>query len=182
MKQALLLIVLVLSSAAAADADSSPREFIDRGACPFECCVYRTWTTRKDTVIYGQPDRNARMIGRVKAGAAVEAITGEVHTKPGRFVVRRRHAEYKPGDVLWVYTYLGEGHFRVWWMGTMQEVDLGFSPYGGSSGARCEESQQCWGHLEKPVVSRWWVKVRGEGGLEGWSDQPEHFGNKDACG
>jgi hypothetical protein len=112
----------------------------------------------------------------------VEAITGEVHATPVRFVVKKPHAEYKPGDVLWVYTYLGEGHFRVWRNGAMQEEDLGFSPYGGSSGARCQNRQQCWGELEKELKSTWWVKVRSQEGWEGWSNQPEHFGTKDACG
>jgi hypothetical protein len=28
----------------------------------------------------------------------------------------------------------------------------------------------------------WWVKVRTPAGPEGWSNQPENFSNKDACG
>jgi hypothetical protein len=178
----LVLPIALVLVASTAIADSPPREYIDKGACPFECCVYRTWKTKTDTVVYAQPDRTARMVGLLKAGTAVEAVTGEVHAQSVRFLVTRRHAAYKPGDVLWVYTYLGEGRFRVWWNAAMQEVDLGFSPYGGSNGARCEQGQQCWGVMEKALVSPWWVKVRGAGGLEGWSDQPEHFDNKDACG
>ena len=182
MKAVLLPVAVALLTAAAAGAGSPPPEYIDKGACPFECCVYRTWDTKTDTVVYAQPERNARIVGLLKAGAAVEAITGEVHAKPARFLVKRRHGEHKPGEVLWVYTYLGEGHFRVWWNGAMHDVDLGFSPYGGSPGARCEDSQQCWGELERALRFTWWVKVRSKEGWEGWSDQPEHFGNKDACG
>ncbi len=83
---------------------------------------------------------------------------------------------------MWVYTYLGEGRFKVWRDGAVQEEDLGFSPHGGSPGARCENKRQCWGELEKALKFSWWVKVRSKEGWEGWSDQPEHFGNKDACG
>jgi hypothetical protein len=64
----------------------------------------------------------------------------------------------------------------------MREEDLGFSPYGGSAGARCEDDKQCWGELERKLEFTWWVKVRSKDGRVGWSDQPEHFGNKDACG
>ena len=182
MKKFLAAIVVALSPAVATGADSPPAKYIDKGACPFECCTYRAWHTKVDTVAYAHPDKNAKVVGLLKAGAIVEAITGEVHTSPVRFVIKKRHGEYTPGDVLWVYTYLGEGYFKVWRNGGMQKEDLGFSPYGGSPGDRCENNKQCWGELEKELKFRWWVKVRSKDGLEGWSDQPDHFGNKDACG
>ena len=181
-KKLLLASVLVLLPGTATPADSPPAKYVDSGACPFECCIYRTWNTKRDTVAYAQPNKNAKVVGLLKAGATVEAFTGEVHSIPVRFVVKKVHAAYKPGDILWVYTYLGEGHFRVWRNGAMQEEDLGFSPYGGSGGARCENREYCWGELEKIVRFTWWVKVRSTEGWEGWSDQPEHFDQKDACG
>jgi hypothetical protein len=182
MKKTLLAIAVALSPAVATSADSPPAKYVDEGACPFECCTYRTWNTTSDTIAYAAPDRNAKVVGLLKAGGTVEAITGEVHSGPVRFVVAKPHAEYTPGDVLWVYTYLGEGHFKVWRNGAMREEDLGFSPYGGSAGARCEDDKQCWGELERKLEFTWWVKVRSKDGRVGWSDQPEHFGNKDACG
>ncbi|MBI2091366.1 MAG: hypothetical protein HYT78_21955 [Deltaproteobacteria bacterium] len=182
MKKLLFAIAVALLPGVATTADSPPAEYIDKGACPFECCVYRAWTVESDTVAYAVPDKNAKVIGLLKAGAIVQAITGQVHSSPARFVVNRPHAEYRPGDVLWVYTYLAEGYFKVWRDGAMQEEDLGFSPYGGSPGARCENKEQCWGQLEKELTFTWWVKVRAKEGWEGWSNRPEHFGNKDACG
>ena len=129
--------VLLLAAVAGA-ADAPPATFIDRGACPFECCVYRTWQTRADTVAYARPDRGAPVVGRLKAGAPVEAVTGEVHSRPVRFVVKKPHGEFGVGESFWVYTYLGEGHFKVWRDGAMREVDLGFSPMAAlrASGAR----------------------------------------------
>ncbi len=162
--------------------DSPPAMYIDKGACPFECCVYRAWQTEVDTVLYAQPDKTATIVGILKKGAAVDAITGEVHSTPVRFIVKKKHTEYQPGDVLSVYTYLGEGYFKIWRNGSMHEEDLGFSPYGGSPGARCENERQCWGELESELKFTWWVKVRSQEGWEGWTDQPEHFENKDACG
>jgi hypothetical protein len=181
MKRLLGAIAVALLPVVATGADSPPAKHIDKGTCPFECCTYRTWHTKVDTVAYAQPHKNAKVVGLLKVDAMVEAITGEVHSSPVRFVVKKLHAEYRPGDVLWVYTYLGEGHFKVWHHGAMQEEDLGFSPYGGSPGARCENKRQCWGELEKELKFSWWVKVRSKDGWEGWSNQPEHFGNKDAC-
>ena len=113
----------------------------DRGACPFDCCVYRTWNTKADTVVYAEPKRNARIVGLLKAGAAVEAVTGEVHAKPVPFLVKRWHGEHKPGDLLWVSTYFGEGHFRVWWNGTMHDADLGFN--------RCESPLRTRGSVHR---------------------------------
>jgi hypothetical protein len=182
MKKLLSAIAVALLPAVATGADSPPAKYVDKGACPFECCTYRAWHMNADTVAYAGPDENAKVVGHLKAGATVEAITGEVHSTPVRFVVKKPHAEYKPGDVLWVYTYLGEGYFKVWRNGAMQEDNLGFSPYGGSPGARCENKKQCWGQLEKELEFSWWVKVRSKEGWEGWSNQPERFGNKDACG
>lgn len=182
MKKLLFAIVVASLPGVATGADSPPASYIDEGACPFECCTYRAWTTETDTPVYAAPDEKAKVVGRLKAGETVAAITGEVHSSPVRFVVRRPHAGYKRGDVLWVYTYLGEGHFKVWCDGAMQEEDLGFSPYGGSAGTRCENKEECWGELEKELAFTWWVKIRSKDGWEGWSDQPEHFGNKDACG
>jgi hypothetical protein len=182
MKKLLFAVVVALLPGAATSTDSPPAQYIDKGACPFECCVYRAWHTKADTVAYAQPDKTTKVVGFLKAGTMVEAITGEVHSTPVRFVIKKPHAEYKPGDVLWVYTYLGEGSFKIWRHGSMHAEDLGFSPYGGSPGARCENANQCWGELEKELKFTWWVKVRSQEGWEGWSNQPEHFGNKDACG
>src|SRR5262249_46597593 len=105
-KKLLLASALVLLPGSATGADSPPAKYIDQGACPFECCVYRAWNTKRDTVVYAQPNKNAKVVGLLKAGATVEAFTGEVHSNRVRFVVKRAHAEYQPGDNLWVYTYL----------------------------------------------------------------------------
>jgi hypothetical protein len=136
---------------------------------------------KADTLLYAKPDKTAKVVGRLKAGTTVDAIIGEVHSSPVAFVVKAPHAGYKPGDVLWVYAYLGEGRFKVWRDGAMREEDLGFSPYGDSPGPRCEDRVQCWGELKNHLESTWWVNVRSKEGTESWSNEPAHFGNKDSC-
>lgn len=188
MTLSVLAFALILASGAASGAPpapslapAAPSVHVEKGACPFECCVYRAWVTTAETTVYARPDRSSRVVGVLRAGATVNATTGEVHSRAARFIVTRPHGPYGPGDVLWVYTYLGEGRFRVWWNGAMREEDLEFSPYGGSTGRRCEDPR-CWGRLEGELRFVWWVKVRSPDGWEGWSDRPDHFGNKDACG
>jgi hypothetical protein len=122
-------------------------------------------------------------VGTVKAGESVEGLTGEVHSTPVKFIVKRSHEAYKAGDIIWVYSYEGEGYFQVLRNGELVSEDLDFSPYGGTAGTRCQDDERyCWGTLERELTSVWWVKIKTKSSLEGWSDEPEHFGNKDACG
>jgi hypothetical protein len=98
-----------------------------------------------------------------------------VHTKPGRFVVHRAQYGFKPGDEVLVYTYTGEGYFKVRHNGQFKEADLGFSPWGGSAGKRCEASPSCWGTLESELEFDWWVQVRGADGAIGWTKGSDKF-------
>lgn len=159
-----------------------PALFIDKGACPFECCSYGEWETVKTSTAYARPDDGAKQVGRFLAGEKVTALTGEVHTIAGHFIVKKEHKSYKPGDVLWVYTYLGEGHFKVWHQGKMYIESLIFSPYGGGPGKRCEASKSCWGELQSEHKSTWWVKIKSEEGWIGWTHEAENFKGADKCG
>jgi hypothetical protein len=116
------------------------------------------------------------------AGSKVNALTGEVRTVAGRFVVKKSHGRYRRGDIIWVYTYLGEGFFKIWFDGKMSEEDLGFSAYGGTGGIRCDDPIQCWGTLDKELQMTWWIKIKSADGWIGWTDQGERFTGADQCG
>jgi hypothetical protein len=109
-------------------------------------------------------------------------MTGEVHTVGGRFVVKQPHGRYKIGDVLTVYTYLGEGHFKVWFGGRMYQENLDFSPYGGSAGTRCAVPRYCWGELTRELDMVWWVKLRLSDGRIVWALGNENFSGNNGCG
>ena len=157
------LVVLAASSAVAQGV------FIDKGACPGEGCTYgERWVARSVVELLKAPDSTTPIIATVKSGEAVRTVTGEVHTIPGRFVVYRRHEEFQPGDEVLVYTYLGEGVFRIRHNGQLKETDLDFGPGGGSSGKRCEVQARCWGTLQEELQFTWWVLVRTPAGTEGW--------------
>lgn len=180
----LILVALLMSLGPRAYSQSKPPAlYVDKGACPFECCTYRKWKTVKTTVAYARPDKRSRRVGSFKAGSDVVGLTGEVRTVPGRFVILKTHEKYKPGDVLWVYTPLGEGYYKVWFKGRMydQELEYMSGPYERSIPG-CEEMPECWGKLEKELRAEWWVKVRSAGGWVGWTDQADNFSDKDACG
>ena len=74
MKYLLVALAVAYLPAVATGADSPPPTYIDKGACPLECCTYRAWRTNADTVAYAKPDKSAKMVGRLKAGATIEAI------------------------------------------------------------------------------------------------------------
>ena len=161
-----------------------PLTFLDKGACPFECCTYQRWTVVKDTVAYDKPKKGARRIGLFKKDSRVRGLTGEVRTtQPGRFVVTKPHDKYKPGNIIWVYTSQGEGLYKVWFAGRMLEENM--YPMGWTiphQGPTCAETPDCWGNLETELKDEWWVKVRSPAGWIGWTDQTENFHGMDSCG
>jgi hypothetical protein len=169
-----LLVALSLLVASVAFADEHPVFYVDKGACPFECCTYRDWGTEKTTKFYAEPKTSSPVIGAAEKGTTVKAKTGEVHTKPGKLIVKRDVTTFGKGNVLWVYTYLGEGYFKIWYRGKFIEdqIDFDYRNPGPDD----------WGYFEVMPKSVWWVKVRTPAGPEGWSNQPENFSNKDACG
>lgn len=160
-----------------------PARFVDKGACPFECCTYRRWTTGKTTIGYKRPDKNSGTAGTFKAGSKVMAITGEVRSTPGRYVVTKAHGKYRPRDILWIYTPLGEGFYKVWFKGKMYDEELEYmtGPFEKSIPG-CEDTPACWGKLETELKVEWWVKIKSPTGWVGWTNEADHFGNKDACG
>lgn len=159
-----------------------PASFIDKGACPFECCTYGEWQTKKTTAAFARPDVHSKRVGQFVAGTKVIALTGETHAAAGRFVVKKPYEKYRPGDTIRVYTYGGEGSFKIWFKGKMEEENLGFSPYGGDTGKRCEAAAQCWGELDKELQRVWWIKIKSPDGWVGWTNQGEHFSGADRCG
>jgi hypothetical protein len=170
-KRTLALVLFVWS---AAQADDHPVYYVDKGACPFECCTYREWKAEKATTLYAERRTNSRVAGIVEIGALIKAQTGEVHTMPGKLIVRRGVTNFKKGEVLWVYTYLGEGYFKIWHRGEFIEDQIDFNYRN--------PSPDDWGMFETMPTSVWWIKVRTPSGVEGWTNEPENFTNMDACG
>lgn len=173
---AVVLIIVSFPASLVADAwgtqkmAAPPRFYIDKENCPGEGCTYKgPWTIQKTTPAFARPDARSPKLGRFIAGHSAVALTGEVQTIPGRFVVRKAHEKYRVGDVLWLYTYLGEGYFNIWYGGKMYPEAMHFTPYGPARG--CEESPDCWGRLVRTPKSTWWIKLKDQKGLTGWTTE-----------
>ena len=145
------------------------------GACPFECCTYRQWTVERDTEIFDDYRAKTPVKFHVTRGQKVVAVTGVVvTTKFGVGVVRSVAGlgGFNMGDTLHVLHHLGEDHWKYWFDGYFSQAPI-------TPRQRCPS---CEIELVEAPQTIWWVKIRAADGREGWTRQPEHFGNKDACG
>jgi len=154
--------------------DGPPLPFEDVGACPFEGCTYRQWTTNARVKVLKERSDDAPVAFELPAGARVTALTGVVVTVvPG--IVELRDAEevetaegkvpMKAGEVFYLLTYQGEGFSKVWIKdGVRTGVDLSrFKPKRGATAI-------------------WWVQVRNGRGQVGWTRHPDLFDGKDRLG
>jgi hypothetical protein len=146
-----------------------PKVFVDKGACPFECCTYRQWNVTAETPLFDKVSGTTE-IAKAKRGETVQGLTGEVHTVPSKVKIKidphgePSTTEVKDGDTVYVLTYSGEGFWKVWKDGRV--VDGVF---------------QSWDKKENPK-STWWVQIKLKNGKTGWTKETAHFGNMDACG
>jgi hypothetical protein len=164
-----------------------PLPNLDHGACPFEGCTYRDWSVLADTQLLADQRDDARIVARVQRGATVRGLTGVVvTTKLGRArVVRQatiggRGTKVSPGDRVDLLNYRGEGIWKYWLRGLIDEAFIPDQP----SCARNNPGlfNECSVQVGEPPVTLWWAKIRARDGREGWTRQLDHFGNKDRFG
>jgi hypothetical protein len=172
------IILLMSVMPLLAEENIHPTTYIDEGACPFECCTYREWIVKETADIQISPDMKSQIIGTAVKGDKVDGVTGIVIVdSPGKVEVVKECKSYKKGDIIWVYTYLGEGFYKVWFDGKMYVEDVYFM----SGWAKCTKDGTCWGKVIAKPQSTWWVKIKNKAGIEGWSNKPQNFGNNDSC-
>jgi hypothetical protein len=169
---------------------AAPQFYIDKGACPFECCTYRQWSVLDDTVLYDHAD-GARPLARLAKGQSVTAVTGEVHLVPTPLKVVFPHGRFRVGDQAYLLTNEGEGVMKVSMNGTVSEEDVWFvgdskwQDWGDVNGTRmtcARPTKQCWGRIAKLPDADWWILIKTPAGQLGWTKEYTHFGNQDACG
>lgn len=157
------------------------------GACPFECCVYTTWTTTGETTVFAEADNIHSPSFTVPADTELEADGGHVTVRRvGRVLVEAEVDPDRfwgldvaaPGDTLIVLDYMGEGMFHFWHRGDVHE---GMLPGAPDAWTEPQTEDLVW--LEQPVTE-WWAHVILADGREGWlwmEHTPQVYG-ADACG
>lgn len=171
--KALILVVALLAPAAThttAGRTAPPNPYVDKGACPFECCTYRDWKTNGPITLLDKPG-GRQVVATFAAGSTVHATTGEVISKPEPIVAKQDYADspIRTGDMFYFLHYAGEGFSHVWFKGRVYDVELDRSgdtvedPPSGSNVA-------------------WWARIRIPGGKSGWVLVKDQFENQDACG
>jgi hypothetical protein len=169
----LILIGLFCCSLTFAQKKSGPPvPFVDRGACPFECCTYRGWSANKSTLVRKAMTDASPVAFRLARGEKVVGVTGVViTTQPGILRALKPgtlgNTKIRRGDEFFLLTNLGEGFSKVWYKGRVIEAE----PYDESAFKVIRQRK-----------SVWWVKIRDRRGRIGWSREPDNFDNKDQCG
>ncbi|MEP6946071.1 MAG: hypothetical protein ABJA02_09155 [Acidobacteriota bacterium] len=167
-----LFIVLAASAGVFAQSAGPRMPYIDKGACPFECCTYREWTVDKSTIVRSAMRDSSSIAFRLKKGEHVRGVTGVVITSvPGKVRVLKQTkiggSTAHSGDTIYLLTYVGEGFYRVWYKGRIAEEET--------------HDTDIFRQVRTPK-SVWWVKIRNARGQIGWSREPDNFGNQDQCG
>jgi hypothetical protein len=166
-----------------------PVPFEDRGACPFEGCVYREWTANQPVVVLAERRHGAPSAFQLQAKDKVTALTGVVLTvKPGRVQFPKPidldaytdgviHIE--PGETLYLLTSHGEGEFMAWFK---RKQYLHLDGVAFSNGVCEVYPERCTGKIIERATTEWWVQVRNRLGKVGWTSETEKFDGKDRYG
>jgi len=173
-----MLLSLLLGAALTAEAPKLP--YVDKGACPFECCTYRDWKAEKPITLHAEPSLRSPIVAKIAAGITVAAETGAVITssagtvqvlKPMKAAAistgKPSDVSLKRGDVIYTLHGVGEGYVTSWYRGKVFEADL------------TDDTSSKTLTLPDYV---WWAKIKTRDGKIGWTDQTRDFSNTDACG
>jgi hypothetical protein len=183
------VVALVMPVLVSAKELSPPQHYIDKGACPFEGCTYREWTVNARTAFHAKMDIHSPIVFYAEKGENVTGLTGTVITlELGKAVAIRdemldadQDISVKPGDVVYVLNYVGEGYYKLWVNGRICEAPIG-PPTGDERVLEKNYSQdEMFGmHTLKEPTTEWWVKVRNSKGQIGWTNDHGNFDHMDA--
>jgi putative ABC transport system permease protein len=151
------------------------------GACPFECCVYRTWRGTGEVPLRDAPERPAPITFRIPAGEPFNADSGFVRITGVSVLaveesVNAGPTTFAPGDTLVVLDYVGEGFFNVWDSERVWQVS-------GFWGAEVGDPKASLVGGDR-YAREWWVHASTGGGRKGWldADSVARIQGVDACG
>lgn len=150
-----------------------PPIYEDIGACPFECCKYGRWNVVRPVALMADwRSPSSATVAETSAGEEITALTGVVITvRPGLFQVVSNFTlagmRLNAGDVVYALTNKGEGFVKAYFRGfVVEDIDVSWKELK---------------HL-RDAESQWWVQIKTEAGVIGWTSDIKSFGGIDACG
>jgi len=154
--------------------EGPPLPFEDEGACPFEGCIYREWTTTAKVAVLRERRQGASVAFELPRGARVTALMGVVVTVVPGIVQLDQSTDVSTGEgpvhldageVFYLLTYQGEGYSKAWIKGRVH-TDIEVANY----------------RPKRLPSAIWWVQIRNSRGQVGWTQHPEAFDGKDSLG
>lgn len=142
--------------------------FIDYGACPGECCSYGLWQVTSDTNLLESIGSN-KIVGKARAQSFVIAVTGEVHTRPGRIRILKNRDPYSAGDIVHLLTPTNIGQYVIMFKGktysdSTDVINMVADPALSGSAK-----------LEREPISHWWIQILLNDGTLGWTTRSSNF-------
>jgi hypothetical protein len=175
--------VLLFASAFSRTAEMPPLPYEHWGACPFECCTYRKWTSRTDLNARRNRDNRSPVAFRIRKGEVVEAVTGVVVTrKPGIVEITETttfgDVTIPKGTVVYTLHFEGEGSDFFWYQGQALSGEL-------YAEVVSEPTPGYPRRVRSLPITEWWVNVKNSRRQTGWmlnSVTSGAFDGMDACG
>jgi hypothetical protein len=162
--------------------------FVERGACPFECCQLGHWTARDTLPVYARQQAPDAPLFLIAPGQGFVADSADFHTlalgiilvrqafsladylaeegpspRPGPAGSARRTAlrnRLAPGDTIYLIGEVTETGERVWARGVEDTVEAFWSE-------PAFEKPDAPAVMVRPIEQEWWVHVN-VGGRSGW--------------
>ncbi len=138
--------------------------YIERGACPFECCQFGLWHTFSALTAYSREGDTSSIAFHLAPGDTFTAITGNLHIERfGLALISKSDRKSRVTDSALVLGYTGEGYYNIFHQGEYRNIELSWSNPNVTP-----NDTSYFGRLVEPAYMVWWVKIREGGGRIGW--------------
>ncbi len=148
-----------------------------RGGCPDESnCCFGKWKVTSPGEVFTQDDGPDKT-GAVKLGEEVEAISGRVHSDPGKLKVVYKHKDWRAGQTIGLYSVPDEhGQARI---GTADKADTDDLSFAKKSNC-AKPSKDCWAVIQSQPKTKWWLKIKLADDRSGWIES-SHIATDSEC-
>lgn len=137
--------------------------FIQKDACPFECCTFGHWDVVDNADVRARPRVSAPVVGRLEPGSTVQVATGEVHVVAGLArAIGPPHesaASLDATQAIEILDYIGEGYSRVRQGEVVVQVKIARTK---DVCTRDPNERYCWADVLREPVAEWWVMLGAE--------------------